>query len=163
MVKIGVISDTHFIDTNKVRLPKEVFEVFNGVDRIFHAGDVISQEVLKQLSKIAPVYAVRGNMDLSGFTKTLPETIVDVIEGVKIGLIHGWGPPQGIKDRIKGKFSPEVRVIIFGHTHHPEIEEKDGILFFNPGSATDKIYTLYNSVGLLTIDSGKAEGEIVEL
>ncbi len=163
MVRIGVISDTHFISTNKVRLPKKVFEVFNGVDRIFHAGDVISQDVLKQLSKVAPVYAVRGNMDLSGATKTLPETIVDVIEGMKIGLIHGWGPPHGIKERIREKLPSDVRVIVFGHTHHPEMEEKDGIFFFNPGSATDKVYTLYNSVGLLTIDSGKVEGEIIEL
>ncbi len=163
MVRVGVISDTHFPTYGKVKLPSKIEDIFRGVDRIFHAGDVISPSVLKQLSKIAPVYAVKGNMDLSGPTAELPETIVDTIEGVKIGVIHGWGPPTGIEKRIRERLPKDVRCIVFGHTHSPMCEEIDGILFFNPGSATDKVYTLYNSVGILTIDNGKVWGEIVEI
>ncbi len=163
MVKIGVISDTHFLEPKKARLPKKVLDVFKHVDAIFHAGDVIYPEILEQLSKLAKVYAVRGNMDIGRPTASLPEKLIETVEGVKIGIIHGWGPPHGIKDRIRAKMPSDVRCIVFGHTHSPEIEEKDGILFFNPGSATDKIYTLYNSVGILTIESGQIKGEIIQI
>ncbi len=163
MVRIGVISDTHMPAGSKGKLPEEILEKFSDVDLILHAGDVIDVRILKQLEKLAPVIAVKGNMDLSGPTSNLPEKVVKEVEGVKIGLIHGWGPPSGIVERIKTKFSEPVNVIVFGHTHSPMAEWIDGMFFFNPGSATDRVYTLYNSVGLLTIDGKEVNGEIIEL
>ncbi len=162
MVRIGVISDSHFI-SEKVKLPAKIIDVFKGVDRIFHAGDIISPRVLEQLSSIAKVTAVRGNMDTNKSLLSLPEVVIEEIEGVKVGLIHGWGPPGGITDRIRQKFPPDINCIIFGHTHQPMNEQIDGVYFFNPGASFDRIYSLFNSVGLLSLDKGKVHGEIIEL
>ena len=163
MVKIGVMSDSHVMTKGKVKLPKTIYSAFDGVDRIFHAGDIISPSIIEQLSKIAPVTAVRGNMDSDSTLMRLPEMVVENIEGVDVGIIHGWGSPKGIENRIKQKFPPGVRCIVFGHTHSPVNEEIDGIYFFNPGASIDKIYSLYNSVGLLYIDKGDIRGEIIEI
>ena len=162
MVKIGVISDSHFM-AKKVRLPEQIISSFKGVDRIFHAGDIISPQVLAQLSAVAPVTAVKGNMDTGRDFASLPETVVEGIEGVKIGLIHGWGPPKGITDRIRKRFPDDIDCIVFGHTHTPMNEVIDGVYFFNPGASFDKIYSLFNSVGILYVDNGDIKGEIIEL
>ncbi len=163
MVRIGVISDTHYIDIDKVVLPKKIKEVFEGVDIIFHAGDIISPKVLKELARIAPVLAVRGNMDLSDELIRLPQKLIENVEDVKIGLVHGWGPPSGIIDRISREFPPTVDCIVFGHTHSACSEKRGNVLFFNPGAAVDRIYSLVNSVGLLIVDGSKIDPQIIEI
>ncbi len=163
MVKIGVISDTHFLSPGSVSLPPKVKDVFSSVDLIYHAGDVIFPQVLSLLGNIAPIKAVRGNMDMDKSLVDLPEFIEEDIEEVKIGLIHGWGPPVGIIGRIRRKFSEDIACIVFGHTHQPMCKVVDGVLFFNPGSAVDKVFAPYNSVGILTVADGNVEGEIVEV
>ncbi len=162
MVRIGVISDSHFLG-GKVKLPSGIIQAFKGVDRIFHAGDIISPRVLDQLASITRVTAVRGNMDTNRALMTLPEMITEEIEGVKVGLIHGWGPPGGITDRIRQRFPDDIDCIVFGHTHQPMNERIDGVYFFNPGASVDRIYSLFNSVGILTIDGKEINGEIIEL
>ncbi|PMQ02184.1 MAG: YfcE family phosphodiesterase [Dictyoglomus sp. NZ13-RE01] len=163
MVKIGVISDTH-LPSRYPSLPPKVIEKLKGVDYILHAGDWEDLFFLPDLEKIATVYGVHGNMDHPDVKIKLPPKRVIEIEGVKIGLIHGGGAPFGIKERIRKEFiNDNVRVIVFGHTHKPLIEWDNDILFFNPGSPTDKFFTDKNTIGYLYIDKDKVWGEIVEL
>ncbi len=162
MVKIGVVSDTHVQTMKRPSLPKAVIDGLKGVDLVFHAGDIISPKILDQLREIAPVKAVCGNMDME-LRGTLPEHLIHEVEGVKIGLSHGAGAPAGIIDRLKRLFNGDVRCIVFGHTHTPMAEEIDGIYFFNPGAAVDKVFSLVNSYGILTVDNGDVKGEIFEI
>ena len=178
-MKVGVIADTHLVAggfglrkaavqlISKTRqgfdyLQEVVDEHFKGVDRILHAGDLVDMEVMELLEEIAPVDAVRGNMDNSSGTRQLPIKKVVTIEGHRIGLIHGWGAPTGIVDRIRKEFD-DVKTIIFGHTHTPMNSIMDGILFFNPGSPIDRRFAPYNTIGRLHIEPDELSGEIIRL
>ncbi len=141
-------------------LIKSLSDAFADVDMIAHAGDITSQSVLDELKRFAPVEAVQGNMD-RGRLPSLPEKRVLALEGKRIGLIHGWGAPKGIRQRIKGSFQ-DVDVIIYGHTHEPFNGEIEGVLFFNPGSPTDSFHAPYKSVGILAV-SDVIKGEIIKL
>ena len=106
------------------------------------------------------VLAVSGNMDGHLVTQTLPTKRVIELEGFRIGLIHGWGAPQGLEDRIRNEFE-RVDCIVFGHSHRPTNHVEDGILFFNPGSA-GKGWRSSGTVGIITVDK-EIEGRIIEL
>lgn len=161
-MRIGVISDTHIPRMAK-DVPKAVYNGFKDVDMILHAGDLSEIKFLEKLRKLKKTVAVSGNMDSKETAALLkPKEIIEA-GGFRIGLIHGWGPPEGLPERILGEFIGEkVDCIVFGHSHHPINEIKDGILLFNPGSPTDKIFTPYNSYGILEI-TDKITGEIVKL
>lgn len=159
--KIGVISDTHIPTRAKV-LPEKVFKLLNGVDLILHAGDIESISVLKLLEKIAPVIAVHGNMDPPSLRTLLPRNLIIEINNFKFGLIHGSGAPFGITTRIKNEFTKRVDCIIFGHTHKPLIEKINDILFFNPGSPTDQIFSSINTIGIITLGE-HINGRIIQL
>jgi putative phosphoesterase len=121
---IGVISDTHG------RIPSGVPQAFKNVDLIIHAGDIGDQAVLDQLSKIAPVAAVRGNMDFGKWAGKLPETEVVEIGQTVLYVLH-------IADRLD--IEPEklgYKAVISGHTHRPDVYEENGVTFINPGSAS---------------------------
>jgi putative phosphoesterase len=163
MIKIGVISDTHLPSRSPI-LPPIILEKLQGVQMILHAGDWEELFFLPELEKIAPVYGVQGNMDSLEIKRKLPIKRFINVENIKIGLIHGSGSPFGIKERIKKEFiGDNVNVIVFGHTHQSLIEWDEDILFFNPGSPTDKFFTTKNSIGILYIDKDKVWGEIIEL
>ena len=150
-VRIGVISDTHGL------LRPEAVEALRGSDRILHAGDIGSSEVLEALAKIAPVTAVRGNVDTAPWARSLPETEVVEAGGASIYILH---------DRGQLDLKPEAagfRVVVYGHSHQPKMDEKNGVLYFNPGSAGPRRFRLPVSVGRLTITAGKAQAELVEL
>jgi len=150
-VTLGVISDTHGL------LRPEAVEALRGSDRILHAGDVGALEILEALAKIAPVTAVRGNVDTASWPRALPETEVVEAGGVSIYILH---------DRGRLDLKPEAagfRVLVYGHSHQPKMEEKNGVLYFNPGSAGPRRFHLPVSVGRLTIGAGKVEAELVEL
>jgi putative phosphoesterase len=151
-VKIGVISDTHA--TSFAELPGRIVQTLAEVDLIVHAGDFVVRDVLEGLKRLGEVKAVRGNMDSGELKRILPEKEVVVIEGKKIGIIHGWGAPDGIDERVGGMFE-DVDIIIYGHSHYPQNELKRGVLFFNPGRAK-------NSFGILTIGR-EVSGEIINL
>ncbi|NQT07276.1 MAG: metallophosphoesterase family protein [Candidatus Omnitrophica bacterium] len=159
-MKIFVLSDTH-IPKSADWLPKKLCDELQDADLILHAGDLTDIDVYNRLKKIAPVRAVHGNMDDSILCKTLPEK--DIIDAgiYKIGLIHGYGPPFGLTERVAREFSG-VDIIVFGHSHSPKNETKNGVLFFNPGSPTDKIFTRSNSYGVIELN-GKIESRIVRL
>lgn len=160
-VKIGVISDTH-IPHAAPRLPDAIYKAFRDVDLILHAGDLVDISVLDELRKLAETRAVCGNMDPSDLTKSLPSKTIVEAGRFKIGLTHGSGSPFNLMDKVKKEFSEKVNVIVYGHSHFPANEVRGGILFFNPGTPTDKIFARYNTYGILTID-GEIKGEIVKI
>lgn len=144
---IGIVSDTHI---SGKRLPEYLLEELFGVDMIMHAGDILEMAVIKELSKIAETVAVRGNMDHADVIESLPSKTVVEVSGFKIGLIHGHGPPLGIVPRILEEFE-NVHCVVFGHTHEAHIEEREGVIVFNPGSPTDRVFTEKNTVGFIEV------------
>src|ERR1700675_2492442 len=150
-VTLGVISDTHGL------LRPEAVEALRGTDGILHAGDVGAPEILEALAKIAPVTAVRGNIDTASWARALPETKVVEAGGALIYMLHDLGQLD-LKPEAAG-----FRVVIYGHSHQPQIEEKNGVLYFNPGSAGPRRFHLPVSVGKLMIKAGTARAEVVEL
>ncbi len=162
-MKIGVISDTHLRDKSE-NLPSQIEAAFKHVDIIIHAGDFVDISALEKLKKICPqVTAVCGNMDTEPIRKILPEKEILKIGKFKIGLAHGQGHPSGLPELLLNMFkNDKVDVIIFGHSHKPVNEVINGVLLFNPGSATDKIFAEYNSYGILEIND-KIEGKIIKI
>lgn len=160
-MRIGVLSDTH-IPRACSDIPAEILNAFKGVDLILHAGDLVEARVLKELEKLAKTKAVYGNMDNSELRKALHEKEIIKVKGFSIGLVHGCGPSANLINYVKDEFPEKVDAIVFGHSHSPVNETKDGILFFNPGSPTDKVFAKYNSYGMLTI-TDSVKGDIIKI
>lgn len=161
-MRIGVISDTHIPRVAK-DMPKVIYEEFEDVDLILHAGDFVEADFLKKLRDFKRTIAVYGNLDSRELTNLLKAKEIIEVEKIRIGLIHGWGTPEGLAERVNTEFEEEkIDCIVFGHSHRPFNETKNGILFFNPGSPTDKIFAPYNSYGLLEI-TDKIKGKIIRL
>jgi hypothetical protein len=151
-MKIGVVSDTHGL------LRPEVAPALAGVERILHLGDVGKASILKDLEKIAPVTAVRGNVDRDGACGKLPETEVLLLEGRYIYMLHDLKTLH--LDPAAGKFA----AVLFGHTHVPNFYRKKGVLYFNPGSCGPRRFELPVTVGLLTVGTdGELAAEIIPL
>jgi putative phosphoesterase len=158
-MKIIVLSDTH-----SHPLPKALSDDLSSADLILHAGDFSDLEVYQQLKAIKEIRAVYGNIDGLELRKILPEKLIFDCAGVKIGMAHGMGNPDGIIGRLQKIFEGSgVQVIVFGHTHMPCHEVINGVLFFNPGSPTDTIRAPYCSYGVLEIKDGKVKAKIVKL
>lgn len=138
-MKIGVVSDTHGL------LRPEVLPALVGVDHILHLGDVGSPAILKTLEQIAPVHAVRGNVDTSGPCSRLPETDVLWFEGHTLYLLHDIATLR--LDPAAAKFA----ALLYGHSHRPHIAHRKGVLYFNPGSCGPRRFELPVTVGLLTV------------
>ena len=151
-MKIGIISDTHSL------LRPETIAALDGVERILHMGDVGSMDVITRLSQIAPVTAVRGNIDRDGLTSELPEAEVVEINGQFLYMLHNL-------DELE--LSPEgagFAAVLYGHTHKAKIHRHRGVLYFNPGSCGPRRFDLQPSVGLLTLhSSGTLEATILPL
>lgn len=159
MIRIGVISDTHLKQASK-KLTELMGGPFQDVQMIIHAGDITELAVLESFPGME-VVAVCGNMDSPEVKRQLPAQRILQVGGFKIGLIHGWGAPQGIEERIRKEFN-EVDCIIYGHTHTPAVNKRGEILFFNPGSFSASLFSSRRSVGLLKIEE-KIGGEIIYL
>jgi uncharacterized protein len=147
----GVISDTHGL------LRPEALRALRGSDRILHAGDVGAPEILEALAQIAPVTAIRGNVDTEPWASILPATEVVNAGGVSIFMLHNLAQLD-LKPAAAG-----FHVVIYGHTHHPKMEEKNGVLYFNPGSAGPRRFNLPVSVGKLMIEGGKVRAKLVSM
>ena len=158
-VKIGVISDTHLSGYDK-GLKKIVDEYFGDVDVIIHAGDLVDLCVLDVFAG-CEIKAVCGNMDYPSVREKLPEQLFFEIRGFKFGVVHGWGAPEGIEERILAK-TGKLDCIVYGHIHKPACHTSDGVLFFNPGSPTDKRFAAHKSIGILEIDKD-VTGRIINL
>ena len=150
-VRIGVIADTHGL------LRPEAIAALRGSDFIIHAGDIDEPVILENLSALAPVTAVRGNVDRGPWAKKLPTSAVLEVGGVSIYFIHNL-LELDLKPQAAG-FS----AVISGHTHVSKQENKNGVLYFNPGSAGPRRFQLPVGVGRLVVHGAKVSGEFVEL
>lgn len=150
-LRVGVISDTHGL----VR-PEAVAALLQ-VDVILHAGDVGGSHVLQELGEIAPVIAVRGNVDLEPWAKGLPDRRRLELGGARVLLLH---------DRLAVGPDPRGRgfqVVVFGHSHQPLAERKEGVLWFNPGAAGPRRFRLPVSLGVLEIEDGRVRERTIRL
>ena len=151
-MKIGVVSDTHGL------LRPEVLPALRGVDHILHLGDVGNKSILESLAGIAPVNAVRGNIDRTGACSRLPETEVFLFEGYYLYLLHDLGTLH--LDPAAARFS----AVLYGHSHKPHIERRKGVLYFNPGSCGPRRFELPVTIGRMTVEAGAdIKAEIVHL
>ena len=151
MKLIGVISDTHGL------LRPEALQALRGVELILHAGDIGSPEVVAGLEALAPVRGVRGNCDRGDWAERYPLRRSLRVGDVSLLILH---------DRLELQLLPPdkaFQVVISGHSHKPAIEEKDGVLYLNPGSAGPRRFKLPVTVALLTVQGGRAVAEIVDL
>lgn len=148
---VGVISDTHG------RVRPEIVQSLENVDLILHAGDVGGPDVLETLQKLAPVAAVRGNMDYGSWTDDLPVTRRVKMGGVRIYMIHD------IHDLDLDPTQTEIQVVVSGHTHRPHMEKQGGVLLLNPGSAGYGNRLNQISVAKLFIQEGGIESELIPL
>jgi putative phosphoesterase len=145
VLRVGVISDTHGL------LRPQATAFLQGCDHIVHGGDIGGPQILEQLAALAPVTAVRGNNDSGAWAGSLPDTRLLEIGGVKIYVIKAQARPAG------------VRVIASGHSHKPNICERDGVLYVNPGSAGPRRFRLPVSVAQLVIRGTGVTPELMEL
>ena len=154
-----VLADTH-ISRRARALPEELVPYLERADLILHAGDLIEASVLDELSLYAPVRAVKGNVDLPDVN--LPETLEFDFGGARIAMIHDSGRKEGRRRRLKRRF-PDARVVVFGHSHIPFLEDENGLLLLNPGSPTDKRRQPHHTFALLRTEEGDVRAEIVVL
>jgi len=150
-ITVGVISDTHGL------LRPEVFEAFQGVELILHAGDIGGDDIIVELQTIAPVLAVRGNMDYGAWLEDIPASREVMLGKHRIFLVHD--PDHVDFDPEKGDFQG----VIFGHTHQPHLESHNGVLMLNPGSAGHRRKNYPVSLAVLNIRGARMDAELIEL
>lgn len=148
---VGVIADTHGL------LRPEAAAALRGVQRIVHAGDIGSPDVLTALQRIAPVAAVRGNNDRDGWAAAIPETEVVEVGGVSLYVLHDLHELD-VDPRAAG-----FAAVIAGHSHQPRLEERDGVLYLNPGSAGPRRFKLPVSLARLTVTGSRVRAQLVTL
>ena len=162
-MKIGVLSDTHMPEKAKA-LPAKLCAQLKTCDMVIHVGDMVTMEVAQELQKLCSNFkAVCGNMDPVQIRNKFPEKEIIEVGKFRLGVKHGYGPPNKLKSILKDIFKDDkVDMIIFGHSHSPVCEAEGGIIFFNPGSPTDEIFAPYKSFGIIEIND-KIEARIVTL
>lgn len=148
---VGIISDTHGL------LRPEVEKALAGCEQILHAGDVGDNEVLAQLKRIAPVLAVRGNMDHGSWSHALPVNEMVEIGGVFFYILHD------LHHLDLDPSAAGIHVVVSGHTHQPELLQKDGVIYLNPGSAGHRRYDYPVSIARVHIQNRTAIPHIVEI
>jgi len=177
-MKLGVISDTHVasfgirkvashliqrVNVDEDELYKLLKPHFQGVKAVLHCGDIVDRSVLDMLENFGEVYAVAGNMDPYSIRAQIPEQRIVEFGKFKIGMIHGWGSPEGLSTRVRQKFAGEkLDCIVFGHSHQPYDRVEGGILMFNPGSATDRRFAPKRTIGILHLED-RIWGEHIDL
>ena len=159
-MRIGVLSDTHG------KLDSRIFDLFSGVSRIIHAGDVGAKEVLIDLQAIAPTTAVLGNIDYDVELRELP-LFADVSSGrIRIHVTHGHLQPEPatrVRNILASQHGRPPDVLVIGHSHNPYLTLHDGVLVMNPGSASRPRHGFPASVGILTIQKSVVHGRILDL
>ncbi len=148
---LGVISDTHGL------LRPEVLTALRGVEHILHAGDVGDPTILDRLAQIAPVTAIRGNIDRSGPCAQLPPTETIDLAGYLLHMVHA------IDDLDLNPKAAGISAVIYGHSHKPGVETKDGVLFLNPGSAGPRRFSLPVTIARLILGPETVTAEILPL
>jgi len=149
--RIGVISDTHGL------LRPEAVQALRNSELIIHAGDIGKATVLDALRTLAPVKAVRGNVDREPWTRNLPKTEAFEIDEVGVYVLHDLGEIDLVPE------AAGFKVVVSGHSHQPSIQERHGVLFVNPGSAGPRRFRLPVSIALLHVQGASVEAELVTL
>jgi uncharacterized protein len=158
-VKLAILSDTH-MPRGRRRLP---VDHLRGADLILHAGDLSTVAVLDELEAIGPpVVAVLGNVDEPALAARIPEERVIDAEGARIAMVHDAGPAKGRLERMRIRF-PGADAVVFGHSHIPLHEERDGFQIFNPGSATDRRRQPRHTMGHAEVVSRRVRFRLVAL
>lgn len=150
MLHVGIISDTHG------RLGREAMAALTPCDLVLHAGDVGDPDILARLNTIAPVHAVRGNVDEGRWAEELPTDLSLDLEGIELLLYHGHLPPPG-------EHLARADVTVQGHSHRPAIDRRESVLHINPGSAGPKRFRLPVTVARLRVDGRDTDAELVRL
>lgn len=151
MFRIGLISDTHGL------LRPEAAAFLQGSDHIVHAGDIGSEAILRTLEEIAPLTAIRGNIDTGPWAAAVPETQTVTLAGIRLHVLHDRRSLEG------DPASSSVDVVVSGHSHRPSIEREGDVLYVNPGSAGPRRFKLPVSVAEIIVDEGSITPRIVEL
>ena len=151
VLRVGLIADTHGL------LRPEALAFLAGSDHIVHAGDVGDPAILDALAAIAPVTAIRGNVDVDAWASQLPETTRVTVGGVTIYVLHDLATLD-MKPQARG-----IRVVLHGHSHKPSVTERDGVLFVNPGSAGPRRFRLPIAAAELLIDGSSVTANLREL
>jgi uncharacterized protein len=153
-VIVAVVSDTH-LPRGVRRIPDACIESMRAADLILHAGDFVEVEVLRELEALGPpLAAVHGNVDSAELRQILPEARIVDAGGAKIALVHDAGPAAGRLERMRARF-PDAHACVFGHSHIPLHEERDGFQIFNPGSPTDRRRQPDFTWGVARIEAGR--------
>ncbi len=150
-MRVGVISDTHGL------LRPEALHALQGSDAIVHAGDIGKPEILAELGRLAPVTAVRGNIDTSGWARSLPATEILDAGDATLYVLHSIG------DLDLDPAAAGFHAVISGHSHKPAITWKDGVLYVNPGSAGPRRFSLPITVARLCVEGATVSAELVGL
>ena len=146
-LRVGLVSDTHDL------LRPEVLEYLRGSDHIVHAGDICGEAVLAALRELAPLTVVRGNNDRGAWAAALPESATVRLGGVAVHVIH---------DLKELELPAGVRVVVSGHSHRPMVQEREGVLHVNPGSAGPRRFKLPISAGELRIAGASVTAQLVQ-
>jgi len=155
----AVIADTHMPRRARA-LPEGLISHLQRADLILHAGDLIAPTLLEELAAYAPTRAVQGNLDPP--EAGLPETLEFQFGGVRVAVIHDSGSRKGRRNRMRRRF-PDARVVVFGHSHVPWLEDEDGLMLLNPGSPTDRRRQPDHTFALLRVEDGEVAPEILAL
>lgn len=162
VARILALSDTHFTSSSG-HLSEEITSHFDEVDFIVHSGDYTDISLVKHLEQTGKFVGVSGNMDPAEIKQILPEINDITLDDIKIGIIHGWGAPKGIVERIHPICKEHgFSIVIFGHTHNKLESEHEGIKYFNPGSPVDKMFARENSFLILEVSrDGKTSARFI--
>lgn len=155
----AVIADTHMPRRARM-LPEGLIPHLQRADLILHAGDLMDPTLLEELAAYAPTRAVRGNLDPP--EAKLPETLEFEFGGARVAMIHDSGPKKGRQGRMRRRF-PGARIVVFGHSHIPWLEDEAGLLLLNPGSPTDRRRQPDHTFALLRAEDGEVAAEILAL
>ena len=161
-MRLGIVYDTHLPRSRRV-LPADCLERLAAADAILHAGDLIELAVLEQLEAIGPpVHAIRGNVDPAELQARLPLVRTVQAGGARIAMIHDASPADGRLARMRRRF-PQADAVVFGHSHLPLHEERDGFQIFNPGSPTERRRAPHHTMGIATVNGGRLRFELVRV
>jgi putative phosphoesterase len=151
-INVGLISDTHGL------LRPEALDLLGGSDFIVHAGDIGDPAIVAELARVAPVTAVRGNIDTGAWAQSFPETAVLEVGGTALVYVLHSVNDLGLDPAAAG-----LRVVVSGHSHKPGMRWKDEVLYINPGSAGPRRFSLPISVGRLLVDGSEVSADLIEI
>ena len=161
-MRVVVLADTHIRRGGRRRLPDAAYAELDRADAILHAGDVVVADLVHELEGFAPTYAVLGNNDAE-LAGVLPETRIEVLDGVRVGLIHDSGPSKGREARMRRRF-PDCELVVYGHSHVPyDGEGLGGQRLFNPGSPTERRMQPHHTFGLLDLVDSEILGHRIKV